>query len=44
MNALHLAVIGGSDAVVEMLLEAGEGSGADIGEQGGLLPLHLACR
>ena len=44
MNALHLAVIGGCDAAVELLLAAGEGAGVDVGEKGGLLPLHLACR
>ncbi len=44
MNAIHLAVIGGCDTAVELLLAAGDGAGADMVEQSGLLPLHLACR
>lgn len=43
MTVLHSAVLSGNEALVMLLLEQGQGAGADMPSQSGLLPVHLAC-
>jgi hypothetical protein len=43
MTVLHSAVLSGNEALVMLLLEQGQGAGADMPSQSGLLPVHLGA-